>query len=53
LNNANHDTAKKKLATAPIARATSISQLSKLLGAATLELDKDLITLLDQASAEA
>jgi hypothetical protein len=49
LNNANHDTAKKKSATAPIASKTSISQLI----AAILELDKDLISLLDQASAEA
>ena len=38
--------------TAPIASATSTAQLNELLGAATLQLEKDSIALLDQASAE-
>ena len=38
--------------TAPIASATSTAQLNELLGAATLQLDNDSVTLLDRASAE-
>ena len=38
--------------TAPIASATSTAQLNELLGAATIQLDKDSIALLDQGSAE-